>query len=534
MSTEIDRTLSITQVDALIDSQPLEAGERLQVLIAQAQNLNDVAVLGELYCKLGNCRSSLHDPNGIRDFEVALAYAEETGDLHLKMNVLHSLARSFVTFGDTHTALQYCEMAIELGRSLDDKFMFAQILMTLGLIFVATQQFERSLIIYAEATALCRNNGDKLGQARALNNWSDALTIFYEFARDKGLSPDVRSLDEAITYGRLALALAEECELIRFQLLTIETLAHAMEVRGMFAIALEELELGMSKLGGHGFIKEELDIQVRLGALELQLKQSGPAIDRLTKAYELALQLGNYPHLADLLRALSTAHEAAGDFATALLIHKEFHLVTLKSQDQKTQISAQIFAAKLDLDKLQRESETHKSRVNQLENFNRSLNVQVREDSLTGLPNRRALDEHIEKLAVTHIGIITFALIDIDYFKRVNDTFSHLIGDEVLRHFGKLFRACLRSGDMAARIGGEEFAVVLERARGSRSIDVCERIRKAILAYDWHALAPNLHVTASFGLTHVRASDDLKSMMTRADAALYKAKQNGRNRIEKA
>jgi diguanylate cyclase (GGDEF)-like protein len=302
----------------------------------------------------------------------------------------------------------------------------------------------------------------------------------------------------------------------------------------MFAVALDELELGMSKLGGHGFVKEELDIQVRLGALELQLNQSGPAIERLGKAYEMALQLGNYPHLADLLRTLSTAYEAAGDFVAALATHKEFHLICLKSRDQRAQISAQIFAAKLDLEKLQRESEAHKSRVSQLENYNRSLNVQVREDSLTGLPNRRALDEHMEKLAVTHIGIITFALVDIDYFKRVNDTFSHLIGDEVLRHFGKLFRSCLRSGDMAARIGGEEFALVLDRARGSRSIDVCERIRKTIQAHDWNLLAPNLHVTASFGLTHVHASDTLKSMMARADGALYRAKQNGRNRIEKA
>ncbi|AZP12474.1 GGDEF domain-containing protein [Undibacterium parvum] len=534
MSSEIDWTHSITQVDTLIDSQPLEASERLLALIKRAKLINDAAVLGDLYCKLGNCRIALHDPIGIRDFETALAYAEESGDLYLKVNVLHGLARSFITFGDTHTALQYCEMAIELGRSLDDKCMFAQVLMTLGLIFAATQQFERSLTIYAEAATLCRNNADQIGLARALNNWSDALTIFYEFSRDNGLEPEIQSLDLAVSYGRQALALAEECKLFRFQLLAIETLAHAMEVRGMFAVALEELELGMSKLAGHGFIKEELDIQVRLGALELQLKLSIPAISRLSKAYELALQLGNYPHLADLLRILSTAHEAVGDFAAALGVHKEFHLVTLKSRDQRAQISAQIFAAKLDLEKLQRESESHKSRVNQLENYNRSLNVQVREDSLTGLPNRRALDEHLEKLAVTHIGIITFALIDIDYFKRVNDTFSHLIGDEVLRHFGKLFRSCLRSGDMAARIGGEEFALVLDRARGSRSIDVCERLRKAIQSYDWNVLAPNLHVTASFGITHVQASDDLKSMMTRADGALYRAKQNGRNRIEKA
>lgn len=529
-----DLAAALIQVAALSDSQPLKASQMLLELIARAGEYADAYTLGDLYCRLGNCRVILHDPVAIRDFEAALEYAEKSGKLYLKVDVLHSLARTFIAFGDTHSALQYCEKAIDLGRTLDDQAMFAQILMTLGLAFAVTHQFERSIEIYTEAAALCRAREDKFGLARVLNNWADVLTSSFETNQDAGLAADVRILDQAISYGRQALALAEQCDSFRFQLLTIETLAHAMEVRGMYAVALVELEAGMSKLGGHGFVKEELDIQVRLGALELQLGQAVPAIARLSKARELALGLGSYPHFADLLKTLSTAYEAAGDFATALAIYKECYIVTLRSRDQQAQISAQIFAAKLDLDKLQRETETHKSRVSQLENYNRSLNLLVREDSLTGLPNRRALQEHLERVAVTHIGIITFALLDIDHFKRVNDNFSHLTGDEVLRHFGLLIRSCLRAGDMAARIGGEEFALVLERARGSRSVDVCERIRKAIQSYDWSLIAPTLHVTASFGITHVKASDDLKSMMERADSALYRAKQAGRNRIEKA
>jgi diguanylate cyclase (GGDEF)-like protein len=524
----------LIQVNILADSQPLQASQMLLELIAGAGEYADASSLGDLYCRLGNCRVILHDPAAIRDFEAALEYAEKSGKLHLKVDILHSLARTFIAFGDTNSALQYCEKAINLGRTLDDQAMFAQILMTLGLAFAVAQQFERSIEIYAEAAALCRAREDKLGLARVLNNWADVLTNSFEVSRDTGFAADVQILDEAILYGRQALDLAEECESFRFQLLTIETLAHAMEVHGMYEVALVELEAGMSKLGGHGFVKEELDIQVRLGALELQLSQAGPAVIRLSKARELALGLGSYPHFADLLKTLSTAYEAAGDFAKALAVYKECHIVTLKSHDQQAQISAQIFAAKLDLDKLQRETESHKSRVSQLENYNRSLNVLVREDSLTGLPNRRALQEHLERVAVTHIGTITFALLDIDHFKRVNDNFSHLIGDEVLRHFGQLIRSCLRAGDMAARIGGEEFALVLERARGSRSVDVCERIRKTIQSYDWSVIAPTLHITASFGITHVKASDDLKSMMERADSALYRAKQTGRNRIEKA
>lgn len=534
---EVALATAIAQAIALIDSQPFQASQMILALIERVGNgelAANAALLGNLHCKLGNCRIVLHDPVGIRDFESALEFADQCGDLALKTDVLHHLARTFITFGDTHSALQYCERALDESKKLDDQAMFVQILMTLGLAFALTSQFQRSLDIYAEAAQLCQASNDNAGLSRALNNWADALISSYEATLESKNPADERMLDDAIRYGRQALALAKECAYFRMQLLTIETLAHAMEARGMYAVALDELEAGMSKLSGHGFVKEELDVQVRLGALQLRLHQPAAAIARLQKARELAIELRNYPHMSDLLKTLSTAHEAAGDFVSALDSYKEFHAVTLKSRDQRAQISAQIFAAKLDLEKLQRETDTHKSRVSQLENFNRSLSMQAREDSLTGLPNRRALQEHMDRSLLERHGKITFALLDIDFFKLVNDTFSHVVGDEVLRQFGVLIRSCLRAGDMAARIGGEEFALVIDRTRGSRSIEACERIRKAIQAYEWSAIAPNLHITASFGVTHVKTADDLAHIMSRADSALYQAKRHGRNRIEKA
>ncbi len=531
LNREWQAGVSLIEVNALIDSQPAEACEMLLELIEQAGEHADAAFLGDLYCKLGNCRVVLYDPGAIKDFESALEYAEKCQDLVLKTGIFHGLARAFITFGDTHSALQYCEKALELGRKLHDPHLFAQILMTLGLAFAVTQQFERCVMIYAEAAELCRTHSDTMGLARVLNNWADALTSSYEHAKENRQIDDVQILDEAIFFGRQALALAEECGSFRYQLLAIETLAHAMEDRGLYAVALDELEVGMSKLAGHGFIKEELDIQVRLGALELCLKRADPAIVRLSRARDLALKIGNYPHLSDILKTLSIAYEAAGDITSALATYKEFHQVTLKSHDQRAQISAQIFAAKLDLEKVQKESESHKSRANQLENHNRNLNVEVREDSLTGLANRRALQEHLLHNQASAAGGLTFALLDIDHFKQVNDTFSHLTGDEVLRQFGQLIRTCLRAGDLAARIGGEEFALVLDHTSGARSLEACERIRSAIELYNWSSIAPGLHITASFGVSDVRQDDDLLSMMSRADTALYQAKKAGRNRI---
>jgi diguanylate cyclase (GGDEF)-like protein len=533
VTREVALAVSMAELAPLIESQPLQASNAILEMIGHPGAQADAGLLGDLYCKLGNCRITLFDPAGIRDFELALEHAIQSGNRILEARVLEGLARTFLTFGDSNSALQYCEKAIAVGRKLEDKKVFAQILMTLGLTFAVTEQFDRSIGIYDDAAKLCESTGDKPGLARVLNNWADVLIIRYESFSKIKAAANLHMLDDAIQFARRAMAYAEESGLFRLQLLIMETLAHGMEERGMYAVAQAELETGLIQLAGHGFVKEELDIQVRLGALQSRMKQSAAAIERLTIAKKLALELATYPHMPDLLRTLSTVYEADGDFSSALAAHKEFHAASLKSRDQRAQVSAQIFSAKLDLERAQQEAEAHRFRVDQLENFNRSLREQANEDPLTGLPNRRALEECMDRILAGNSRNVTFSMLDIDFFKQVNDTFSHLVGDDVLRHLGALVQRCLRGGDMVARIGGEEFALVIERTRGSRSVEACERIRKAIQAYDWAVIAADLHITASFGVTHVKDEDDLRSLMGRADKALYGAKRNGRNRVEK-
>lgn len=524
----------LADIEATIDGRPDKAILLLEQALRLAEQEGDARLLGQLYCKLGNCRTIFHDPTGIRDFESALEYAEQSKSLDVKTDILHGLARTFVAFGDTNSALEYCEKAISLVRQTDDRAKYPHILITLGVVFVFTRQFERGIDIFRDAAALCQAAADKGGQARALNNWADSLVSHYEGLCEAGLPAEVRILDDAIQFARQALVYAHESGMVRIQLLANETLAHALEERGEYSQALQQLESSLRDLSGLGFTKEELDIKVRIGALLIRMDQIADAIACLEEAREVALRLGNYPHLSDLLKMMSSAQESCKDFGAALNVFKEFHAVTLKSRDQRAQISAQIFAAKMDLERAQQEAEAHKSRVSQLEDFNRTLRVQVHEDMLTGLPNRRALEDQMAQRLTGRSANITFAMADIDFFKRVNDTHSHLVGDDVLRHVGALIRSCLRSGDMAARIGGEEFALVLDRTKEARSIEACNRIREAIEHYDWSLVAPGLHITMSFGVTHIQTGDDLKAMMVRADSALYRAKRNGRNCVEKA
>jgi diguanylate cyclase (GGDEF)-like protein len=125
-------------------------------------------------------------------------------------------------------------------------------------------------------------------------------------------------------------------------------------------------------------------------------------------------------------------------------------------------------------------------------------------------------------------GRCTLALIDCDHFKQVNDRASHVAGDQVLKRIGKVLHAACRRTDVAARFGGDEFALVFADATIDDAKGVCERIRNVV---ERHADDGAPRVTVSIGLAAAVDGDTVESLLKRADAALYRAKGEGRNRV---
>ncbi len=159
-------------------------------------------------------------------------------------------------------------------------------------------------------------------------------------------------------------------------------------------------------------------------------------------------------------------------------------------------------------------------------------------DVLTGLYTRRFLDElaaHEIARARRSGAPLAACLIDIDKFKTVNDSFGHAAGDAVLRLIGPACRAALRAPDMLARYGGEELVVLLPNTSLKQAVPVMERVRASVMAMLVPELAGRWVVTASMGVAELQSGDKgLADVMARADAALYRAKENGRNRVEQA
>jgi diguanylate cyclase (GGDEF)-like protein len=180
-------------------------------------------------------------------------------------------------------------------------------------------------------------------------------------------------------------------------------------------------------------------------------------------------------------------------------------------------------------------------RLEQLAAINKALELEARElagqahtDPLTGALNRQGLREALlHRLdAPAHYGAdMAVIFMDLDHFKQVNDRYGHDAGDDVLRRFAAIIRHEVRSGDKLVRWGGEEFLLVCPDTNREHAALLAEKLRAAMMTQDW---PHGLRVTCSFGATALQQDEDIGGAIARADAALYTAKSNGRNRVEVA
>ena len=177
--------------------------------------------------------------------------------------------------------------------------------------------------------------------------------------------------------------------------------------------------------------------------------------------------------------------------------------------------------------------ETVRQRTQELQSANQALETQARCDPLTGLLNRRGLEGQFDfaiALARRSGRPLSLLTVDVDHFKRVNDTHGHGVGDQVLQGLARTLQQRLRRSDVAARIGGEEFVALLPDTGLEEAQAAADALRLAVAAQEHPQVG---HITISLGVSALRAGDEdsASALMQRADAALYQAKGEGRNRV---
>jgi diguanylate cyclase (GGDEF)-like protein len=177
-------------------------------------------------------------------------------------------------------------------------------------------------------------------------------------------------------------------------------------------------------------------------------------------------------------------------------------------------------------DRTERELNRLNSRLKQLSD---ELDYKARHDNLTGVLNRGAIFEKAHYFLTC--SALSLIVLDIDFFKRINDEFGHPTGDAVIRELVNRLRKTLNGRGEVGRVGGEEFTVLLPDVGLDEALQIAEEIRLSIVA-DAFSCLPQHPVTASFGVSWNSMGHDFEDAYARADAALYKAKHGGRNRVE--
>lgn len=246
-----------------------------------------------------------------------------------------------------------------------------------------------------------------------------------------------------------------------------------------------------------------------------------------------------------LMEALASLSEAVGeDVETAdRLLTRLSELANAVDTDDLTQLQNRVRSTVEDLSKeLERSRQRAERRIVQMGEHVEVLQADLVKakkksatDSLTGLYNRSAFDQdfdRISRLIPLTNQPLSVVMVDIDHFKQVNDTYGHPAGDIVIRNTAdELVRAYPRKSDYVARYGGEEFVVILRDANLDDALKMTERLLDAIRSTPVDCDGTMVEVTCSAGVAQVRRGESTKALLARADAMLYRAKRNGRDRV---
>jgi diguanylate cyclase (GGDEF)-like protein len=241
----------------------------------------------------------------------------------------------------------------------------------------------------------------------------------------------------------------------------------------------------------------------------------------LDGARELCVQRGLGDMLVRVHQEQAELHAARGEFAEALAVHKIFFAAHNALHSSQREAQARTRQAMFETTEARQEAARFRE--------------QARRDPLTGLRNRRYLDEQLPDL-IDAGGPLTVAIVDLDHFKRINDQLSHDVGDQVLVLVAKLLETELEAvapDGFVVRMGGEEFLLVLPGTEVPTAAAQLDGIRQAISSYDWHELTRGLPVTVSVGVAGMRdaTAPTQVSLLSAADKNLYVAKHTGRDRV---
>jgi two-component system cell cycle response regulator len=401
---------------------------------------------------------------------------------------------------------------------------------------------ERALEYYHLSLKLKREVGNRVGEVGSLNNVGNALRRRKDYPR-------------ALECHTLGLEIARELNHRSGQAVSLLNQGRIYADTDQSERALECYLAALQTFDAIG--DRYYGVIARIGIAQRldHTEQPGAALEHLQFALRSAEQLDSQELLCQAHEALAAHLEARSDPASALFhlrasfrYHEAMHGAEARIQVKRLMIDAENGKAVQEADiyrllhaeltrtyqDLQRADAQKAELLEELRLKSEELERLTLTDSLTGLSNRRHLNArlHQEFERSRRLGDdLTVVMIDIDDFKRVNDCFSHLVGDKTLQTVARILQSCVRSIDVLGRYGGEEFLVLLVETSPTAAAEICKRLCAAVRNHDWTTLHPDLwQVTISVGYCGDRTIEHSEGAVEVADGRLYAAKRAGKDR----
>ena len=526
------RKLSLRKPDVAFEmsKEAYEAAKMQDIKAVEAYGLFVMALSCRSMTRLNECFDFAYD---------ALKIYETCHDPVGTSSTLNLMGVVYFYYAMYEQALEYFLKALHLIEDTEDYITLSRIHNNLGEVYREAGNTEEALNSYHKALDICEKHNYRTNIAVILDNVGEVYYRRGEYAQSFECykqSYEILHNDNDIT------ALAElENRIGRLYFIQEDY----EKARDCYNHALKHLE----DLNNKFFI---IDVLVNLAELEKR-ENKGLFIDYLIKAAQYGEEINARKKLSPIYKQISEFYQEKGDFELALEFFKRYHQV--EQEIETAVISKKLEIIKIELSKalntdemgkitklnkqLEREIESQNKLLEGMERANRSLRLETLSDELTNIPNRKGVRSFIAK-EWEHIeeGSICGALlmIDIDYFKRYNDCHGHLAGDHCIKKIADSLLGTLESHNgIIGRYGGEEFVCFVKEAEYREVEKLAEQLRNTVeqleLSYIWEE--QRYSVTISVGGIYGcnRDFESIQEMILLADKELYKAKQDGRNKI---
>ncbi|WP_285549227.1 tetratricopeptide repeat-containing diguanylate cyclase [Actinoplanes regularis] len=460
------------------------------------------------------CRARMNVRTGeitgaAREIYAIQQWAAEHGDRLLESRT-HAAAASVHQYsGDAAKRLEHSLSAVELLDETATHFMQIWHRARLADALAETGEMDAARLRYRQAEDLAKRRQQWELLRILLNNWA-----YYEFeSGDVAQAREVidRMIGHAETHG------------LELDPPTLHTVGEVQVAGGEYAAAEQTMLTCIARYAA-GFVEHVADLasyRLTLARAQRGLGDVVGAQENLDACRELCIELELPAILVQVHEEQANLYAARGDHASAFTELKTFIAAREGLRSQEREAQAQARQAMLETTEAREQAERFRE--------------QARRDPLTGLRNRRYVDEELPVL-IARDPRLSVAVADIDHFKRINDMLSHDTGDQVLVRIAKLLETGLAAAvphGFVARLGGEEFLLVLPATPVPVATGTLDRLRQDISAHHWHDIIGDLPVTISVGVAGISETSppSQSAVLATADRNLYAAKREGRNRV---